>query len=172
MRVWGITRVFVGARVAAAVLCVAVLFATTANAKTQARIALVIGNSAYASNPFPNPVNDARLISSTLRELGFEVIEHLDVTRKKMCRAIVKFEGKLRAGGPTVVGLFYYAGHGFQVKGKNFLVPIGAEIQRDYEVDDEAVDADNIFEAIEFAGNKLNFVILDACRNNPYSRSF
>jgi hypothetical protein len=109
---------FCGARVAAAVLCVAVLFATTANAKTQARIALVIGNSAYASNPLPNPVNDARLISSTLRELGFEVIEHLDVTRKKMRRAIVKFEGKSRAGRPTAVGLFYYAGHGLQVKGK------------------------------------------------------
>jgi hypothetical protein len=153
-------------------LCLIVAFSISANAAKQARIALVIGNSAYESNPLANPVNDARLISQTLKELGFDVIEHLDVTRKKMRRAIVAFEKKLRDGGTSAVGLFYYAGHGLQVKGKNFLVPIDADIQRDYEVDDEAVDANNILEAMEFAGNKLNFVILDACRNNPYSRSF
>ena len=175
MRVTRNTRLLVWGRAVRAVavsLCLLGYFTDAASAAKQARIALVIGNSAYATNPLPNPVNDARLISQTLKELGFEVIEHLDVTRKKMRRAIVAFEKQLRAGGPTAVGLFYYAGHGLQVKGKNFLVPVDADIQRDYEVDDEAVDANNILEAMEFAGNKLNFVILDACRNNPYSRSF
>jgi uncharacterized caspase-like protein/ABC-type transporter MlaC component len=136
------------------------------------RIALVIGNSAYKTAPLPNSSNDARLISSTLKSLGFDVAEHIDITRRQMKQAVATFEDRLQKAGKKAVGVFYYAGHGVQVRGKNYLLPVNADINKEYEVDDEALDATNVLEAMEFAGNELNFVILDACRNNPFPRSF
>ncbi len=143
-----------------------------AEAATQPRIALVIGNGAYADVRLRNPVNDSRLMAATLRTLGFEVRDHADLDQKGMKRAIRDFADTLQAAGERAVGLFYYAGHAVQVAGRNYLIPIGAAIDRESDVDIEAVSADTVLVAMEFARNGLNIVILDACRDNPYKRRF
>lgn len=135
------------------------------------RIALVVGNSNYASSPLTNPANDAALIATTLTELGFEVRLQKDSDQKAMKRAIQEFGAALEQGGADVVGLFYYAGHGVQLGGRNYLIPVGASIARDGDVEIEAVSADWVLEQMRYARNRLNFVILDACRNNPFARS-
>lgn len=131
------------------------------------RIALVIGNAAYKEAPLKNPVNDARDIAATLRKLGFEVVEKTNVTQKEMNRAIVQFGEKLN---PQTIALFYYAGHGMQVKGKNYLIPVDAQIQSEASVRSEAVDVDGVLDQLTVSS--LNIVILDACRNNPFERRF
>jgi len=95
------------------------------------RIALVIGNSAYADAPLRNPATDARLMSDTLGRLGFEVIVETDADQKTMKRAIQAFGEQLDASGPDGIGLFYYAGHGVQAAGTNYLIPVGALIGRE-----------------------------------------
>jgi uncharacterized caspase-like protein len=136
------------------------------------RIALVIGNSAYKDIPLANPANDARLIDATLRGLGFDVVLVVDADQKTMKYAIVEFGERLAQAGGDAVGLFFYAGHGLQVDGQNYLVPLAAEIEKESHVAIEAVSAGWVLGEMEFAGNAMNFVILDACRNNPLSRSF
>ena len=136
------------------------------------RIALVIGNSAYPESPLVNPVNDARLIAATLRELDFLVMEHLDVDQKTMKRAIQDFGAKLDEAGKEATGLFYYAGHGIQVNGENYLIPVNAAIQRERDVEIEAVNASAVLGVLDYARTQINFVIIDACRNNPFARSF
>jgi len=136
------------------------------------RIALVMGNSNYASSPLINPANDAALIATTLTGLGFEVRLQKDGDQKAMKRAIQEFGAALEQGGADSVGLFYYAGHGVQLGGRNYLIPVGANIDRDADVEIEAVSADWVLEQMRYARNRLNFVILDACRNNPFARSF
>ena len=139
----------------------------TANAK---RIALVIGNGAYTSAPpLKNPPNDARDMAATLRTLGFDVVSGINVNQKDMKRLIREFGMKLKTGGS---GLFYYAGHGVQSKGRNYLIPIDADIQSEAEVEDSGVDAGLLLNYMDDAQNGLNIVILDACRNNPFARSF
>jgi hypothetical protein len=136
------------------------------------RIALVVGNSGYASAPLINPANDAALIATTLTELGFQVQLQKESDQKAMKRAIQDFGAALEQGGADTVGLFYYAGHGVQLGGRNYLIPVGANIARDADVELEAVSADWVLEQMRYARNRLNFVILDACRNNPFARSF
>jgi len=133
------------------------------------RVALVIGNGNYGKGigTLINPPNDAKLIAKALKDAGFTVATVLDADQKQMKRAIVDFGKSLAAAGPDAVGLFYYAGHGVQVNGKNYLVPTKAEIESQSDVDIESVDADTIMQQMEFAGNRMNIVILDACRNNP-----
>ena len=111
-------------------------------------------------------------MTETLRGLGFEVIERLDANQKEMKLAIFELGALLEEAGKEAVGLFYYAGHGVQVNGRNFLIPLKAEIKRETHVTVEAVDASWVLGEMEFAGNRVNFVILDACRNNPLTRSF
>ena len=149
----------------------AVLLVFSNVALSAERVALVIGNSAYLESPLPNPANDARLVAATLRGLGFDVIERIDADQKTMKRAIQEFGGRLTASGRSTVGLFYYAGHGLQVDNKNYLVPVNAVIQRESDVVIEAVNADEVLSTINYARNDLNFVIMDACRNNPYASS-
>jgi uncharacterized caspase-like protein len=103
---------------------------------SEQRVALVIGNAAYASGPLRNPVNDARAMATALRGCRFEVIEKLNVNGRETRRAIRAFADRIKAGG---VGLFCYAGHGLQVNGENYLVPIGAEMWYEDEVDDGCV---------------------------------
>ena len=134
------------------------------------RTALVIGNSAYESSPLTNPTNDAEDISAKLKTLGFNVMLQLNASRKELRTAIREYGQKLRKVGGT--GIFFYAGHGMQVKGKNYLIPIGSDIHSEYEVADESVEADLVLRALEDAGNPLNIVVLDACRDNPFARSF
>ncbi|WP_167730330.1 caspase domain-containing protein [Terasakiella sp. SH-1] len=136
------------------------------------RIALVIGNSDYRISPLRNPVNDARLMSKTLRSLGFDVIHEENATQRKIKRALNHFGDRLEKAGRRAVGLFYYAGHGVQVSGRNYLIPIQANIQNEKDVDVEAVAVDGALIAMEYARNDLNVVILDACRNNPYRSGF
>ena len=138
-------------------------------APAEPRTALVIGNGAYGDAPLRNPVNDARDMVTKLRELGFQVIERLDADRQTMRQALREFEQQLRQ--QRGVGLFYYAGHGVQLKGQNYLIPIGVDIRQEFEIPDEGVDADAVLRAMESAGNGFNIVILDACRNNPFARS-
>jgi len=123
------------------------------------RVALVIGNGGYASSPLRNPVNDARALAQTLKSLGFEVVAHENITEKAMRRSIFEFGDKLKEGG---VGLFFFAGHGMQVAGRNFLVPIGAEISSERDVELEAVDVARVLARMDEAKNRLNIVILDA----------
>gem|GEM_PF-516450 len=132
------------------------------------RVALVIGNAAYSSSPLKNPVNDARAISAKLKTLGFDVITRENVAQKEMTRAITQFGEKLARA--NTVGLFYYAGHGMQVRGKNYLIPVDAQISSEASIRSEAVDADSLLE--QLASSTLGIVILDACRNNPFERRF
>jgi formylglycine-generating enzyme required for sulfatase activity len=133
------------------------------------RIALVIGNGAYAAAPLRNPVNDARLVAGALRAAGFDVILRENVNKTQMKTAISEFGNKIRNGG---VGLFYFSGHGVQMQDRNYLIPTGANIEYEQHIDLEAVDVGYVSAEMENAHNRLNVVILDACRNNPFARSF
>jgi uncharacterized caspase-like protein len=132
------------------------------------RVALVIGNSAYQDGPLLNPVNDARAIAQVLKEAGFSVSLRENIDQRGMQSALREFGDRLRAGG---TGLFYYAGHGMQIKGRNYLIPVGAHIDREDEVAYSAVDAQAVLDKMESAGNEANIMILDACRNNPFMRN-
>lgn len=144
------------------------LKAVSTEIKGPQRVALVIGNAKYSYAPeLRNPVNDAKSMSDALKALGFNVIEVTDATQKEMNRAIAKFGEKLTSDS---YALFFYAGHGLQVKGKNFLVPIDAQISGEAAVRAETVDVDIVMDQI--AVSSLSIVVLDACRNNPFERSF
>ena len=138
-------------------------------AAQEKRIALVIGNGAYKSDPLRNPVNDATDIAGALEGLGFSVSLKTDADQRNMKQAIRVFGKQLRKGG---VGLFYFAGHGVQVRGINYLIPTGAQIESEADVEYEAVDAGRVLAQMEEAENSLNIIILDACRDNPFARSF
>ena len=160
-------------RVVTAAALFLVIFGVAASAAAaESRVALVIGNSAYEDSPLANPANDARLMAETLRGLGFDVIERTDADQKQMKLAIFELGDRLEAAGRDAVGLFYYAGHGVQVDGENYLIPLGAAISKERHVAIEAVGANWVLGQMEFAGNRVNFVILDACRNNPLTRGF
>ena len=133
------------------------------------RLALVIGNSAYQTAPLKNPLNDAEDMAATLESLDFKVILKKNADQRTMEDTIRYFGRQLKNGG---VGLFYFAGHGLQVEGRNYLVPVDARIESESDVRYEAVDAGRVLGKMEDAENQLNIVILDACRNNPYARSF
>ena len=135
------------------------------------RLALVIGNGAYQkTSELPNPPNDAADMASTLKELGFEVLSGTNQSKRQMETLIREFGDKLaRQGG---VGLFFYAGHGLQVKGSNYLIPVEADIPAEDEIDYAAINLDFLLKKMASAGNNLNIVILDACRNNPFARSW
>lgn len=137
-------------------------------APAEPRVALVIGNGHYKQAPLTNPVNDARAIAKALSGSGFAVTEKEDLALKDMHIALRDFGDALRRGG---VGLFYFAGHGVQVKGRNYLIPVDADIEREDEVIYNSLDASQVLDKMESASNRLNIVILDACRNNPFARS-
>ncbi len=135
------------------------------------RLALVIGNGAYQyTASLANPVNDAADISSALKELGFEVIFGANQTLPQMRRLMREFGTKLRQNGG--VGLFYYAGHGIQAGGRNFIIPVEADIASEVETEDVALDVNSVLQQMDAANNGFNIVILDACRNNPFARSW
>jgi hypothetical protein len=153
--------------VISAVVVAAACVATPARADK--RVALVIGNSAYKNvTPLDNPRNDARLIADTLRGLGFAVVggrAQLDLDKAQFDSAVQSFSDQIQGAD---VGLFYYAGHGVQVRGANYLVPVSANPARESDVDFQMVDTALVLRQMEGAGTKLNIVILDACRNNPF----
>lgn len=133
------------------------------------RVALVIGNGAYADAPLRNPVNDARAVAQLLRELGFQVLSYENADHRAMRRGITTFGEQLRAGG---VGLFYFSGHGVQMTGRNYLLPIRSEITMEGDVEVEGIDVGLVLARMEGARNRLNIVVLDACRDNPFERRF
>jgi uncharacterized caspase-like protein len=135
------------------------------------RVALVIGNAAYSEvQPLKNPKNDAALMAKTLVSVGFEVETVIDADQATMKRAMLEFGRKLRSG--VDAGLFYYSGHGVQANGKNYLIPVNASIKDEDEVAIEAVDVNDFLETMENSTSKVNIVVLDACRNNPFAGSF
>ncbi|NEU69674.1 caspase family protein [Spirosoma agri] len=138
---------------------------------TEKRLALVIGNANYeGSNKLTNPVNDANDMAESLKKLGFDVLQFTDLDSKKMKQAINSFGEKLR--DDYQVGLFYYAGHGVQNGGINYLVPTDAQPASRNEIEFECIDANRILAKMEDAQTRTNIVVLDACRNNPLDRSW
>ena len=129
------------------------------------RVALVIGNDSYATlSNLANARTDARGVAAKLGALGFEVILRLNASERSMVRAMREFEGKLSSAR---VGLVFYAGHGVQVDGRNYLIPSDARVEVENDLESEAIDAWKLLEAMKRAGSPLNIVILDACRDNP-----
>ena len=139
-------------------------------ALAEKRVALVVGNSNYSHiSPLQNPANDARLLAEALRSVGFTLIRgeaQLDLDKQSFEKVIQEFGAKLQGAD---VGLFYYAGHGVQVRGVNYLVPVDANPSREADVGIQMLDAKLIVSQMEGTGTKLNIVILDACRNDPFS---
>jgi len=134
------------------------------------RLALVIGNGKYESSPLKNPPNDAADMAAILNKMGFQVIHKVNADQRTMKRAILEFGKRLRKKGG--IGLFYFAGHGMQVDGRNYLIPVNAMIETESDVQFESVDAGRVLGKMKDAGNHLNIVILDACRDNPFQRNF
>jgi hypothetical protein len=136
-------------------------------APVEKRLALIFGNSVYRNKaPLKNPVNDANLIEGTLRELGFDIIKRLNVGKAEMESAIREFNEKLPDYN---VALFYYAGHGNQVEGKNYLIPTDAVLEKPGDCKYEAIDVKWVVEEFEKYQDNINIVILDACRSNPFA---
>ncbi|MEL6465530.1 MAG: caspase family protein [Pseudomonadota bacterium] len=134
------------------------------------RVALVVGNADYAQiGALDNPENDASLIGSVLEVAGFEVTYLFNATQSELEAAIVELGRTLRARGPETTGLFYFAGHGVQSRGKNFLMPVDAALSDEAELDLVGVQADVVLRQMGSAKNRTNIVILDACRNNPFA---
>jgi uncharacterized caspase-like protein len=133
------------------------------------RIALVIGNASYRAYPLRNPLNDAEDMTAALVDLGFTVTTLIDAGNREMYQAIREFGNDLNRAD---VGLFYFAGHGMQVEGINYLIPIGADIQTEGEVRFNAIDANLVLSKMERAGISTSIIMLDACRDNPFARSF
>ncbi len=137
--------------------------------KLQKRIALVIGNSDYKIRPLVNPKNDANDVANALRIAGFEVLNVRDGTLAQMRNAVREFGDKLLTSD---VGLVYYSGHGVEVRGQNFFIPVNADIKRADEISDQALSMNLILEKMETAQKGVNILIVDACRDDPFGRSF
>lgn len=134
------------------------------------RLALLIGNSDYKyGGVLKNPVNDVRAMDTALNNLDFKVILQTNVTQREMKRAIDQFGRQLR---DYSVGLFYYAGHGVQVNGTNYLIPVDADLRFENDVEYDCIDVGRVLGKMETASNKTNIIILDACRDNPFERSW
>ncbi|MGZ5067358.1 MAG: caspase family protein, partial [Usitatibacter sp.] len=152
-------------RLAIAVMAMAACMASAA----ADRVALLIGNNAYGSAPLRNAVNDARDLGEALKELGFQVIVRENASRKDMIEGIREF-GAAIDGASTA--LFFYAGHAMQFKERNYLVPIDAAMGSEEDVTFFSVEIGQIFDRMDRARTRFNFIILDACRDNPFASSF
>lgn len=144
------------------------IFVANAQLQNESRLALLIGNATYKSSPLQNPVNDVRLMEKALIEAGFTIIKAENASRREMQRMVRDFGERLKQSGG--VGLFYFAGHGVQVKGANYLVPVDADIRTEDEVAFDSIDAQSVLEKMETAKNRINLLILDACRDNPFAK--
>jgi TPR repeat protein len=138
-------------------------------ARVEKRIALVIGNNGYRVSRLTASINDARAMAKALKDLNFEVVQLEDVGRLAMHKAIRKFADDLAR--QDTVGLFYFAGHGVQSNGKNFLVPIDADIEHEDDIELQSVDIQYLLDKFRDIRSGMNILILDACRNNPFART-
>lgn len=129
-----------------------------------------MGNANYSGGAtLKNPVNDARAMQKTLVDLGFDVIKIENTSLDQLKKAIDNFGRKLQE---YEVGLFYYAGHGIQFRGSNYLIPVDADLKEEHQVEFDCLSADRVLRFMESATSKVNIIILDACRNNPFERSW
>jgi Caspase domain len=155
--------------VSAFVLATLLLAVFTASGHAEKRVALVVGNADYQSvSRLNNPVNDARLMADTLKGLGFTLIgggAQINLDKAALDNAVQSFGKRIQDAD---VRLFYYAGHGVQVAGSNYLVPVNANPTREADVDFQMVDVNLVLRQMQGSGKELNLVILDACRNNPF----
>ena len=149
-------------------LALAMIFGSTPETHAAKRVALVIGNSAYEHAPvLKNPKNDAEAMSAVLTKLGFEVVTGIDLTHVAFARTVGQFRKKLKG---AKVGLFFYAGHGLQVYGQNYLAPVDAELKYEDALEFEAVTLKAILRLMEREA-RTNIVFLDSCRDNPLARN-
>ena len=133
------------------------------------RIALVIGQSNYrAVVALPNPANDAKAMSQLLSEAGFEVLGAADLSQTEMRQKIGDFAAQVAAKGPDTIALVFYAGHGLQIDGENFLVPVDVDPKREADIPLQAVRLNDILNTLTSVPSKMRIVLLDACRNNPF----
>jgi hypothetical protein len=133
------------------------------------RLALVIGNASYITRPLRNSTNDADDFSDALKSSGFKVIDLRDATLQQMRAGVRQFGDRLINND---VGLVYYSGHGVEVKGRNYFIPVNADIQREDEIADQGLDVSLVLEKMSTAGKGVNILIVDACRDDPFGRSF
>jgi hypothetical protein len=159
-----------GRRAALLAVVLAATLPTALRAQAERRVALVIGNGAYENvGPLRNTINDARAMAQTLSGMGFQVLLRENRTEDQVKQDIREWGRMLDQNS---VALFYYSGHGIQVKGENYVVPIDASIESEEEVEYGAVNVGLIMAQMERARSRVNIVFLDACRNNPFARSF
>jgi len=134
------------------------------------RLALVIGNANYQNGgQLKNPINDVRSMATALQGMGFEVMKYENATQVQIKQAINAYGQKLKG---YEVGLFYYAGHGIQHKGINYMIPVEADLQAEEQIEFDCVAADRVLAYMESASTKINVIVMDACRNNPFERSW
>jgi uncharacterized membrane protein YgcG len=139
------------------------------SAYAENRLALVIGQSAYRSVPaLPNPANDARAVTQLLTDSGFEVSTASDLSQGQMREKVSEFAGKVAAKGADTVALVFYAGHGLQIDGENYLVPVDIDVKREADIPIQAVRLNDILNTLTSVPSKMRILMLDACRNNPF----
>ena len=150
-------------------IVVGALLAGSHSALAESRLALVIGESAYRSvAPLPNPANDATQMSKLLTDAGFEVTAASDLSQKEMNEKVGDFAAQIAAKGPDTVALVFYAGHGLQIDGENFLVPVDVDPKREADIPLQAVRLNDILNTLNSVPSRMRILLLDACRNNPF----
>ena len=139
------------------------------SASAESRLALVIGQSAYKSvTPLPNPINDARAVGQMLTDSGFDVSTASDLSQSQIRDALSEFAGKVASKGGDSIALVYYAGHGVQIDGENFLLPVDIDPKRESDIPIQAVRLNDVLNTLTSAPSKMRILMLDACRNNPF----
>ena len=146
------------------------LNSSTTSMQKEQRVALVIGNSNYQGvmSKLSNTINDAKSIRDILKDRGFEVIYKENTTKRSTKESLNSFYEKIQKGG---VGMFYFSGHGIEVEGQNYLIPVDSNIKEKSDSEFEAISLNKITKRMQNAGNRLNIVVLDACRNDPFSKA-
>jgi hypothetical protein len=148
---------------------VSALLAGSTAARAENRLALVIGESAYRTvTALPNPANDAKAMSKFLNDAGFEVTTADDLTRDEMNQTVEDFATHIAAKGPDTVALVFYAGHGLQIDGENYLVPVDVDPKREADIPLQAVRLNDVLNTLNSVPTKMRILLLDACRNNPF----
>lgn len=156
-------------RTVLSVVAAASLLWGTGVATAESRMALVIGQSAYrAVTPLPNPANDAKAMAQLLNEAGFEVTAAPDLSQNALRQAVSDFAAQVAAKGKDTVALVFYAGHGMQIDGENFLVPVDIDPKREADIPLQAVRLNDILNTLTSVPSRMRIVLLDACRNNPF----
>jgi hypothetical protein len=153
-----------------AILLFSLVAGNICHAAPEKRVALVIGNDSYKEVPkLEKAANDAKAVGLQLKKVGFEVMSYSNLTRREMNQAIGLFVDKVSGGG---VGIFFYAGHGVQAGGSNFLLPVDIKIKNEQDLIDEAVDMQRVLERLAEAKAKLSLLVIDACRDNPFKKAY